>query len=73
MIVGRDVLQKAGITLDFQHGAMWWLGQNVAMKAMVDGLQLLTINKYLQSVDDAAEEEENFAVEIKDAKYEAVS
>eukprot|EP00957_Ditylum_brightwellii_P149748 11404322-Ditylum_brightwellii.AAC.1 len=39
MIVGRDFLQRAGIKLDFEHGSIEWLGQKVAMKATVDGLQ----------------------------------
>eukprot|EP00957_Ditylum_brightwellii_P186861 14229401-Ditylum_brightwellii.AAC.1 len=70
MIVGRDFLNRAGINLDFQHGFMEWLNQQVAMKATVDGFQ--TVDEQSFFLDEAAEEEEAFVVKIKDAKYEAI-
>eukprot|EP00957_Ditylum_brightwellii_P070370 5346213-Ditylum_brightwellii.AAC.1 len=50
---------------------MEWLGQKVAMKATVDGLQSMTVAEHFLFDDET--DDECYVSEIKDAKYDAVS
>eukprot|EP00957_Ditylum_brightwellii_P033525 2540613-Ditylum_brightwellii.AAC.1 len=43
------------------------------MRPTIDGVDSMTVDEHVLLCDDAAEDEENFAVEIKEAKYEEAS
>eukprot|EP00957_Ditylum_brightwellii_P204598 15340047-Ditylum_brightwellii.AAC.4 len=56
MICGRDFLQHAGINLSFKFGYVEWMGQCIAMWLATDGVNSMTIEKYLHLLDDEMEE-----------------
>ena len=47
IILGRDFLSKAGITLNFKQGYIEWLEQRIPIKPKVAWMDETTVNEYL--------------------------
>eukprot|EP00957_Ditylum_brightwellii_P155557 11841204-Ditylum_brightwellii.AAC.1 len=79
IIMGRDFLNKAGLILDFQHGAIQWFYQEIAMKPFVQwNNKLITTGKYYCFMNEEADDDEedseysSFVTEIKDTQYDSI-
>ena len=72
IIVGRDILNKAGMILDFDKNRMTWLGRNVFMKTQDEMISPTLLSAYLEEDDDELHEGnfyENYATNIDPADY----
>ena len=71
MILGRDILHKIGLTLDFENKQMKWMENIVPMKTYNFWQSPLSYFWALDDDDDGEENIESFvATQILDAKYE---
>ena len=79
IIVGRDILLRMGISLDFQSKVTRWMGHELPMKSTVSiAMDIPSAHEIEQFYQQELEEDllimaELFSDEIMDRKYQAVS